>query len=231
MRYICQESENCEKFIPVPGKERQYNLQIKDTVLEQLDRRSGGYQNLQGPNVIMLNYRSLSRVDDIATKISLRDVLSESFNRDLIDDRIVFVGDIKRDTHLTPYSRMYQKDAHGVFIQAHSTSQILSAVLDGRPLIWGWPEWKEYIWIIAWANLGIFLLFKVEGISFIFTGVFVFEIGVFWICSYILTLGGWIPFFPTALTLGLLGGSATMIRHYSQEAILRSLDMFDKTEF
>jgi len=45
---------------------------------------------------------------------------------------------------------------YGVEIEAHATSQIVNAVLNGRPLLHIWSEGWEYVWILAWG-LGIAL--------------------------------------------------------------------------
>ncbi len=37
----------------------------------------------------------------------------------------------------------------GVIIHAHQVSQIISAVLDGRPLITFWRSWIEWLWIFV----------------------------------------------------------------------------------
>ena len=33
-------------------------------------------------------------------------------------------------------------------------SQVLSTVLDGRPLIWTWPIWLDFLWIAIWSVTG-----------------------------------------------------------------------------
>ncbi len=39
-------------------------------------------------------------------------------------------------------------------VQGQLVSQLLSTVLDGRPLFWFWFEWEEILWIIGWAVVG-----------------------------------------------------------------------------
>lgn len=41
------------------------------------------------------------------------------------------------------------------------TSQILSAVLDRRPLFWVWSKWEEIIWVFGWSVLGGILAWRV----------------------------------------------------------------------
>jgi len=44
---------------------------------------------------------------------------------------------------------------YGVEIEAHATSQIVNAVLNGRPLLHIWSEGWEYVWILAWGLVGL----------------------------------------------------------------------------
>jgi CHASE2 domain-containing sensor protein len=45
----------------------------------------------------------------------------------------------------------------GVLIHAHLISQILSAVEDGRPLLWWWSSGVEILWIGSWSAIGAIL--------------------------------------------------------------------------
>ncbi|GGA03126.1 hypothetical protein CYANOKiyG1_15280 [Okeania sp. KiyG1] len=42
----------------------------------------------------------------------------------------------------------------GVVLHAHQVSQIIRAVLDGRPLITFWSWWVEWLWIFGWCGVG-----------------------------------------------------------------------------
>ncbi|MCA1995400.1 MAG: CHASE2 domain-containing protein, partial [Coleofasciculus sp. S288] len=48
----------------------------------------------------------------------------------------------------------------GVEVHANITSQILSAALDGRPLIKSWSEPAEWLWILLWAAIGSLLTWQ-----------------------------------------------------------------------
>ncbi|WP_442939825.1 CHASE2 domain-containing protein [Nostoc sp.] len=60
------------------------------------------------------------------------------------------------DYWLTPYTTPQGKlqAIPGVFLQAQMVSQLLSAALDGQPLLWTWPLWGEVIWVWGWSFLG-----------------------------------------------------------------------------
>lgn len=111
---------------------------------------SGGYQ-------ILLNYRGQK---DRFHTIPLEQVLKNKVKPELIRDRIVLIGSIApslNDELYTPYSGRFIETPHptpGVVIHANVTSQILSAALDGRPLIRTWAEPIDWLWIFIWSALG-----------------------------------------------------------------------------
>lgn len=127
----------------------------------------GGYQ-------VMLNYRG--NVADFYT-VSLTDVLTNQIPPDLIlgensefplRDRIVLIGTIApsiKDFFFTPYNSSFLDNSDpmpGVFIHANLISQVISAALDGRPLIKVWSQVIEKIWIFFWSLIGssLVLLFR-----------------------------------------------------------------------
>ncbi|MBU7587474.1 MAG: CHASE2 domain-containing protein [Nostoc sp. TH1S01] len=116
------------------------NLQIGKVIFPKLVSDTGGYhlgEEAKG-HQILLNYRTLKPDESIAQQISLTDILKDA-QKDrlpsLVNDRIILIGTTAprfKDFHKTPYGT----EMPGVFIQAHMVSQIISAVLDPRPLLW-----------------------------------------------------------------------------------------------
>jgi CHASE2 domain-containing sensor protein/GGDEF domain-containing protein len=113
----------------------------------------GGYQ-------IMLNYRSTP--ENFHT-VSITDVLADRVPSEIIRDRLVLIGtnaDSLKDFFATPYSfnrADLAANSPGVLIHANVASQILSAALDGRPLIKFWRESQEWLWILGWSAIGTIL--------------------------------------------------------------------------
>jgi CHASE2 domain-containing sensor protein len=71
------------------------------------------------------------------------------------------------DYWFTPYTtgqQAFQKQIPGVFLQAQMVSQILSAVLDKRPLIWVWDQWSESLWIWGWSIVGGILALRLRSL-------------------------------------------------------------------
>lgn len=137
------------------------NLKLRNMVFPRLGVQTGGYQGADHRgNRVLLNYRALAP-RSIAPQVTLTQVLRGQIRPEAIRDRILLIGVIANssgDFWLTPYSaktaEQPSEQVPGVFIQAHMTSQIISAVLDQRPLISAWHWTGEGLWIWAWAVVG-----------------------------------------------------------------------------
>ncbi|MEM7793618.1 MAG: CHASE2 domain-containing protein [Cyanobacteria bacterium P01_C01_bin.118] len=110
----------------------------------------GGYQILMGWQGPSHQYR----------QISLTDVLAGKIPKDLMRDRIVYIGSIAastKDFFGTPYSGGFRpSDARmaGVLVHANTTSYLLNSALGERPLLQGWTWEYQWLWIILWTLLG-----------------------------------------------------------------------------
>ncbi|MEM6612460.1 MAG: CHASE2 domain-containing protein, partial [Cyanobacteria bacterium P01_C01_bin.72] len=124
-------------------------LQIGNTAFKPLAMKSGGYQKIdRSGHQILLNCR---KSEQIAQAFSLQEFLADSFQLNLVKDRIVIIG-VKASSFNDNYWRTSCDDSlAGVEIQAHMTSQIISAVLDDRPLLWSLSQVEEAIWILSWS--------------------------------------------------------------------------------
>ncbi|MEA5503924.1 CHASE2 domain-containing protein [Halotia wernerae UHCC 0503] len=187
-------------------------LQIGDILFEPLNEHTSGYQGVDASGYqILLNYRSLSSVEKIAEQISLRDVLDEKISLKSIKslrDRIVVIGlsapTNTNDFWETPFSsnaKPKPKKTPGVFVQAHMVSQILSAVLDRRPLLWWWTGWLEALWVWGWSLLGGITAWYFSKPLHLGLAVVVTLLTLFGLCFGIFLLAGWVPLIPCALAL------------------------------
>jgi len=186
-------------------------LQIGNIVFKQLKTHTSGYQGVDaGGYQVLLHYRSLPSPENIAQQVPLRDVLNDQINPkfiDLLKDRIVLIGvtaPSTTDYWKTPHSAkvpLNQKLIPGVFVQAHMISQILSAVLDHRPLLWWWPTWVEALWVWGWSLVGGTLAWRIrQPLRLGLAGVITL-LTLFGICLGIFTQAGWVPLVPSALAL------------------------------
>jgi CHASE2 domain-containing sensor protein len=183
--------------------------QFGTVVFRRLAARFGGYQHLDGQSSqIMINYRS----SEPGQRVTLKQVLSGQVNRNWVKDKVVLVGytaPVARDNFETPYG-----ETAGIWVHAHMVSQILSAVVDKRPLIWVLPQWGGFqwgdtLWVFAWSLTGGLLAWRLrrhrlwEGKSLLYLGLAggAAILVLHQICLVILTQGGWMPLVPSALAL------------------------------
>ncbi len=185
----------------------------------------GGFYRNQKPTEgyqFMLNYGNFPKT--IAISYSLQDVLKDdsNFNPEFVRGKIVLVGliakeldsngkEYKIDGFLTPLAGE-QKEMDGVFIHAHMISQILSAVLDDRPLLLPLSQPLEIIWIVSWSLIGGLLgwyfcktkiILIAEGIAMIILS------GVSWL---LFLQGCVVPYVPSLLALTITGGGMVITR-------------------
>ena len=115
-----------------------------------------------------------------------------------------------KDYHLTPYGQ----EISGVFLQAQMVSQIISAVLDNRPLLWKWQWWLEAIWVWGWSIIGGILATYISYRWRLMLTIIVSLTGLFCISLIVFNHGLWIPLIPPAIALLLTAFmSDKTIRH------------------
>jgi len=189
---------------------------LGDTRLARLDSHSGGYLGVDaGGYQILLSYRSPRQVAPIVT---LTEVLNDEIDPSLVRDRLVLIGATApstKDSFYTPYSAGKQ-ESHtmpGVVVHAQIVSQILSAVVDGRPLFWVWPEWAEGLWIWVWSLVGGAIAWKiVHPGRLVAAGVV--ATGTLLAVSWLMFIGGgWVPL--AAPTLALLASGSGIFAYKS----------------
>lgn len=187
---------------------------------KNLEKNTGGYHNIDAlGHQLLLNYRSNVAV---ATQVTLSDVLNNKLTPDLVKDRIVLIGTTAESFHdywSTPYSagEWPHQPMSGVMIQAHMVSQILSAVLDGRPLLWVWSEWGEVFWVWCWSWTGGILAWRLRS-RLLLVVVMGSTLGVLYGgCLILLTQGGWVPLVPSALALMATCASVVAYRTFQNQ--------------
>lgn len=184
----------------------------------------GGYVGADANgNQVLLNFRSHQQPFHT---LSLRDVLTRKVEPNWIRDRIVIIGMTAasvKDSFITSAvkgtlyttalgveesSNQYQW-IYGVEVHAHATSQILSRVLDRRPLLRVWSDIGEYLWILGWGLLGIFLGLMLQSPWKTFSSLGIASFALIGICYIFLVMGWWIPLVPTLLALSGAGLTAS----------------------
>ncbi|MDZ7959846.1 MAG: CHASE2 domain-containing protein [Aulosira sp. DedQUE10] len=186
-----------------PKYTAQKQLQLGKTVLPRLSPRASGYQSIDANGgQLLLNYRSTKK---IAEQVTLTQLLSGQVNPNAIKDRIVLIGVSAKgdfpDYWATPYGNNLDDQMSGVIVQAHMVSQILSAVLDNRPLLKVWSPWMEILWIWSWSFVGSLLAWRISSRSSLALAVGVSSGVLYLFCFGLLIWGVWVPFVPSSASL------------------------------
>ena len=196
-------------------------LQIGEVIFNRLPPRAGGYQTIDTSRgyQLLLNYRPFHSLDDIAAQVTLTDILTDRIPPERVkdlQDRIVLIAPTApsvNDYWSTPYNigqQTLHKQIPGVFLQAQMVSQILSAVLDGRSLMWVLPMWSELVWIWGWSVAGGILAWRLYSPLRLGLSVSATLVILSGLCFGILTTGGWVPLVPSALALVATSGSVAV---------------------
>ncbi|MEH2126743.1 CHASE2 domain-containing protein [Nostoc sp.] len=174
------------KFVPLSSNDGEYN-----------EADMGGYQ-------VLINYRGGLKS---FPHISMTDVLENRIPNNFMRDRLVLIGakaPSLNDNYSTPYnSNLFfpTELIPGVVIHANITSQILSAAIDGRPMMRSVVKPLNWLLIVFWsgysATLGaIYIKRRWLTISGLLLAVVIIVSS-----AYVAFLSGWlIPVFTPLLT-------------------------------
>ncbi|AFZ07807.1 adenylate/guanylate cyclase with Chase sensor [Oscillatoria nigro-viridis PCC 7112] len=191
-------------------------IQANKTVFSKLRSDSGGYQNINAQGYqVLLNYRS---AENIAKSVTLTQVLDRKVDPKLVKGKIVLIGVTARtvrDLFSSPYSANASGNRlmPGVLIHATATSQIISAVLDGKGLFWYWDEWQEILWIAVWGAVGGCLAWRLEK-SLNLMGSAIAACGsLFGFTFFLFMQHGWIPLISPTLALLITAGVAVTYKY------------------
>jgi CHASE2 domain-containing sensor protein len=179
-------------------------LQLDKTIFKPLEAHTGGYQNadMKGHQVLINSHpRKI-----IAPQVTLKQVLTDRINPNLVKDCIVLIG-TTASSYKDYLSTAYDRKIPGVMVQAQLVSHILNTVLDGRSLIWVWPLWAECLWVGSWSVVGGILAWRFRSPFHLMLASGVVLGSLYLLCFGFLTQDGWVPIVPSALALVITGAS------------------------
>ncbi|MDJ0659302.1 MAG: diguanylate cyclase [Crocosphaera sp.] len=232
--YLAQEDITLTPVIDEKGEENNAKLQLGKAVFEPLHSNDGAYINADsGGYQVLLNYRGL---EDKFDTISLRDLLKNNFNRNLIRGRVIFIGSVAEslnDQFYTPFSSILSDHplrTGGVVIHANISSKILSAALDGRPLIRVISNELEWTFIFISSVMGAIVGWEMvvnrtrQHKVYSFTSVLLISIlipGIFLVggCYFIFLNGWWVPVIAPALAMFLSAFSVPIYQNFTWQKI------------
>jgi CHASE2 domain-containing sensor protein len=195
-------------------------MRFNNTELPRFLPNSGGYVRTDAGGVqILINFRSGRKRFRI---LSLNDINSGKYNPEWLRSSIVIVGmtapsakDIM-NTGAIASTKPAPGLVYGVELQAHAISQIVSAVLDKRPLLNTWADPWEYVWIISWGFTGIAFARLTKSPVRNILVVFFATIFLGFISYLLLIFGWWVPLTPAMLVLVLNGVGLTAFYQYDR---------------
>lgn len=193
---------------------RSESLQIQNAMFPSLTKVSGGYENLDDRGYqVMLNYRFGKAV---ARQVTLTEVLKGEVDPAWIKDKMILIGTTApsvRDLFFTPYNLSSNKspETPGVVVHAQMASQIVSVVLDDRPLIWYWSDGVEAVWFFVWASIGGIVGWRLRHPLALGGSGIVGMTSLFGACYLLFLQAGWIPFIPASIAF--LGSGVAMVTY------------------
>ena len=188
-------------------------IQLGEVVFYPFGENDGGYRHADaGGYQLLLNFRNPARSFQT---VSFSEVLQDQIAPDLFRERLVLIGSTSaslKDEFYTPFSRSLSsppKLTYGVEVQANLSSHLISAVLDGRPLVRVLPNFGEYLLIVFWGAVSAFAIWRLLptknylGLSLKAFTVSLIVAGVAVGSSYLAFLKGWwFPVIPSLLEVG-----------------------------
>jgi CHASE2 domain-containing sensor protein len=193
------------KYLDIPAADEadDGNIQIGAHKLAVLPSSVGAYRsttaqaNLRGFQV-MLNYRNAAQV---APQVSLEDLLNDRVPRQSIAGKVVLVGYVGQATGDTFQPPGQMNKLPGVVIHAQMTSNILSHILDDRPLITTWSDLAEFGWISIWGTVGVVIWLKLRGDRFWIAQIGAIAIVITSCDVYLITKSVWMPVLPAGMAV------------------------------
>ncbi|MBW4572075.1 MAG: CHASE2 domain-containing protein [Tolypothrix carrinoi HA7290-LM1] len=218
--YLLSEDISLKQGIRDPGTMRFGSVEIPRVL-----PNAGGYVGIDVGGVqTLLNWRSGKEPFEV---VSLNDIKTDKLQLKRLRDRIVLIGitapsvpdyiNTGAVAGLKPNEHIF-----GVKFHAHACSQIISAVLDERPLLKVWSDEWEYLWIVVWGLIPIIIGRLTQSIL-----KNLFAVGVTSLClvggSYLLLIWGWwIPLAPNLLILCINGVGLSAFAFYQRDRALQS---------
>lgn len=173
------------------------------------DADAGGYQTIANPRGPAQRFEM----------VSMTAVLQGQVPAEQLRDRIVLIGSTAmslKDFFYNSYSGKWVGSASpaplsGVELQANFISQILSAAIEGRPLIQVWAEPGEWLWILFWSWIGAFLCWRIRSPRIAALAILVAGSGLASICYLAFLIGWWLPLVPPSMAMA--GAAIGIIAH------------------
>jgi hemolysin activation/secretion protein/CHASE2 domain-containing sensor protein len=201
------------------------NLQFGDKTIRWLTPYSGAYFRTpigEGYQTLVNFRKYRGHPHRFIDRVKLRDVLADRIPTEKIRDRMVLIGVTARAS-VNDYAMTPVGELPGVIIQAQLVSQLTSAVLDTRPMIWWWPFWGDGLWILGWAVVGggiVWAIHRPRTLLMMWTAA-VIVLSLICYGVFVLT-GGWLALVPAAIAVVAAGNGTLLLNLGILPAIKRT---------
>lgn len=219
-------------IFPQAAPENSYYLKLGSAVFQQIQSDDGPYVGGDaGGYQVWVNFR---RGATPFRKVSLFDVLEGKVPADWLRDRVVLIGSTAtslKDVSATPFNShldLRPRLMSGIDLQAQFISQILSATIDGRPLLRTGSKPLEWLWLWLWTWLGTGLCWHLRAPGRSILAIGGISLGVLGIGYGAFLLGWMIPVVPPVL--GLIGSAALITSYiaHAEEELKRSTEFLHR---
>lgn len=194
---------------------------------------TGGYVGIDtGGLKTLLNWRSGKEPFRV---ISLNDIKTNKFQPEWLRERIVLIGmtassvpdyiNTRAVTGLKADGQIFRLPdglLFGVQFHAHASSQIISAVLNGRPLIRVWSDEWEYLWIVVWGLIPIIIGRLTQSVFKNLFAVGVTSLSLMGGSYLLLIWGWWISVAPSLLILCINSVGLSAFAFYQRDRALQT---------
>jgi CHASE2 domain-containing sensor protein len=216
---------------PEPLPNNPNRIRLGKAILVPFQANDGGYVRADaGGYQILLNYHS---TQEQFQTFSIADLLANRIPSEKLRDRVVLIGSIAEsvnDRFQTPYSNQIfgsPKQMAGVMVHANITSQIVSAALQGQPILQVWSEGVEWLWILLWSGVGAVLSWQLKSSRSIVAAVAIAGGGLMGIAYLTFLQGWWIPTVPPMIGLVVTAMTLPIVtnRHLEKIQLRQTLEL------
>ncbi|MEO0867057.1 MAG: CHASE2 domain-containing protein [Cyanobacteria bacterium J06642_11] len=216
-RYLATEGLQLENGIRDPE-----TMRFGTTEIPRFQAHTGGYVRAdRGGNQTLINFRAGKTPFE---KITYSDLMAGQGIDPVLRDRIVLVGytaaSVKDFVSSGAVAGVSPSLVPGMDVQAHAVSQLVSAVLDGRPFLRWLPEGVEYLLIVV-GSLGGLALAQWGRKPLVHFLIVATVGGVAVILSHgLVMVSWWLPLVPVGMAFGI--NAALLYPFYQAQRHLRS---------
>ena len=219
--YLSAKDINLEEDISEAGA-----IRFDSTELPIFASNTGGYVETDDGGIqILINFRNGKHRFRV---FSLHDIKNNKIKGNLLRDKIVIIGMTAVSTSDFFYTSAINGlklngKISGVEYHAHATSQIINAVMNGRPLLKSWSDNGEYLWIIIWGFVPMIIGRLTQSVwknllAAATSSVCLIGVGYF----FLMWWGWWVPVAPSLLILLINGVGLSAFAFYRHDRALKS---------